>query len=1664
MKKAILFLIIFLSFSSQKSYATHALGGDLRYEQIAPNQYLITLRVYRDCNGINLNSSATVKWTGTCGNGNAVATRNSVLDITPLCPGLPTACGGGSGSIGIEQNIYTAIITVPAGCDDIIFNYSLCCRNHSITTLLAPGSEKIFLYSEHVNTSIVNQSPVFNNYPSPIVCVNQPVIYNHGVYDPDGDSLYFFQGNCYEALNDTVEYLPGYNGVTPLTTVNPIILNPNTGAISFTPNIQQVAVMCIVVQEFRNGILIGETIRDIQFNVIACSNIPPQASGVNNQLGVDSLDFMISVCQNSVICFDLSFSDIDLDVLTVSWNQEIGNGTFQVFNNNTIAPTGQFCWTPNASDLGLNFFSVNIKDDACPIVGNSTYTYIVQVMPGLNTINLSYDNSFCIVDTNQIHITSSPNPIDSVYWMPSPTLYQTSLLTADVYPNGATTYLVEAFFTNGCSVVDSVNLNMLMPSLVIANANTNNICNGGTIVLNGSGADSYTWNNGVIDGVAFVPPAGVSTYVVMGVDSNMCTNTDSVQISVSPILNIVALPSANICAGDEVTLFTSGASGYTWNNGIIDGVPFSPPVGTTTYILTGTDVNGCLSQNSIDITVNPLPIVTAMLSASNVCYGDSVVLNGAGAQSYLWDNGVNDGVAFVPIVGTTTYNVTGTDANGCVNQSSINSIVNASPNLTIAASAIGNTLCEGESLTLTASGASTYVWDNGVLDGISFIQAAGTVTYTVTGTGPNGCVNQDSIDITVNPLPIVTATLSANNVCYGDSIVLNGAGAQSYLWDNGVNDGVAFVPIVGTTTYNVTGTDANGCVNQSSINSLVNTSPNLTIAASAIGNTLCEGESLTLTASGASTYVWDNGVLDGISFIQAAGTVTYTVTGTGPNGCVNQDSIDITVNPLPIVTAMLTAINVCYGDSIVLNGAGAQSYLWDNGVYDGVAFVPIVGTTTYNVTGTDANGCVNQSSINSLVNTSPNLTIAASAIGNTLCEGESLTLTASGASTYVWDNGVNNGVAFVPPVGTTTYNVTDGSGCMNANSITILVNSLPPVSIVASTDGKGLCEGDTITLSGSGAQSYSWNNGVLNSVSFVPPVGTTTYIVTVIDDNGCVNQVSMDITLNPLPIVTAMLSANNVCDGDSVILNCSNLASHSWNYNVIDGVPFAPPVGTTTYVLTAMDFNGCINVDSIDIVVNPLPNVLANSTGNPVCIGTTVALFGSGATYYTWNNGVQNGLAFTPSESVSTYIVIGTDLNGCNNEDDIDIEILNMPVVNPASSNNNVCEGEAVILTGSGAESYTWNNGVVNGVPFVPAVGVNSYVLTGLDGNACSSSDTIEVTVHPLPNVLANASSTAICDGEAISLYGSGAFSYVWDNGINDGDSLVPNMGLNIFMVTGTDVNGCMNNDTIAIMTNISEELNAMEDLVVCDLDFIDLETNSTNIIGYQWGIIESGVASTLSNSINYIGVNTSQLHLNDLSGAVNYTFYVELTGVCGNILFDTINLTANQAPQIDVLQDTSLCIHESNVIFADLVGANLTWSDGTLGQYLYPEYPGMYYITYEENGTNCLVSDTMYIEMEECADACFFIAPTGFSPNGDGTNDGFKAIHTCDEGLSQFDMKVYDRWGSLVFQTSDPEVSWDGTYKGELAPIATYSFIINYTIEYNDERENLTGNVSLIR
>ncbi|MEZ4978748.1 MAG: hypothetical protein R2772_05570 [Chitinophagales bacterium] len=566
---------------------------------------------------------------------------------------------------------------------------------------------------------------------------------------------------------------------------------------------------------------------------------------------------------------------------------------------------------------------------------------------------------------------------------------------------------------------------------------------------------------------------------------------------------------------NRVLFLVALGDSYTWNNGVTDGQSFTPPVGTTTYVVTGTDANGCVNQDSIDILVNPLPVVVANTSDNNVCIGTNIMLSGSGALTYTWNNGIVDGQSFTPPVGTTTYVVTGTDANGCVNQDSIDILVNPLP--VVVANTSASTICEAFSITLSGSGAVSYTWDNGVIDAQSFVPPVGTTTYVVTGTDANACVNQDSLDIVVNALPTVGLSTSDNNVCIGTSIVLSGTGALTYTWNNGVTDGQSFTPPVGTTTYVVTGTDANGCINQDSIDIVVNPLP--VVVANTSDNNVCIGTNITLSGSGALTYTWNNGIVDGQSFTPPVGSTTYVVTGTDANGCVNQDSLDIVVNPLPVVVANTSASTVCETFSITLSGSGAVTYTWDNGVIDAQSFVPPVGTTTYVVSGTDANGCVNQDSLDIVVNALPIVGLSTS--DNNVCIGTSIVLSGTGAVSYTWNNGVSDGQSFVPPVGTTTYVVTgtDANGCINQDSIDILVNPLPVV--VANTNDNNVCIGTNITLSGSGAVAYTWNNGVVDGQSFAPPVGSTTYVVTGTDANGCVNQDSLDIAVNPLPVVVA---------------------------------------------------------------------------------------------------------------------------------------------------------------------------------------------------------------------------------------------------------------------------------------------------------------------------------------------------------------------------------------------------------------------------------------------------------------------------------------------------------------------------------------------------------------
>lgn len=185
----------------------------------------------------------------------------------------------------------------------------------------------------------------------------------------------------------------------------------------------------------------------------------------------------------------------------------------------------------------------------------------------------------------------------------------------------------------------------------------------------------------------------------------------------------------------------------------------------------------------------------------------------------------------------------------------------------------------------------------------------------------------------------------------------------------------------------------------------------------------------------------------------------------------------------------------------------------------------------------------------------------------------------------------------------------------------------------------------------------------------------------------------------------------------------------------------------------------------------------------------------------------------------------------------------------------------------------------------------------------------------------------------------------------------------------------------------------------------------------------------------------------------------------CGNAYSTDMTLEV-YAPHLveNPIEDTTFCLHEISVISVDYNGHDYVWNTGELGQAILPDYSGEYIVNFVENYTNCLMSDTVNITLEDCIGNCVVLAPTGFSPDASGANDIFRVVTTCDEGFTYFMFNVYNRWGELIYSTNDWQQGWDGTYKGRDAEIGVYTYYVEYTKALTNKKETLTGNVTLVR
>ena len=733
------------------------------------------------------------------------------------------------------------------------------------------------------------------------------------------------------------------------------------------------------------------------------------------------------------------------------------------------------------------------------------------------------------------------------------------------------------------------------------------------------------------------------------VGSNALSNISYVDLGINPMLIGAPISTAtvNYCIGATASALTATANNdctLLWYMSAVGGSSIPTPTpntlvaGTTVYYVSQINVDGYEgARTMVTVSINALPTINAGTNQT-VCSGTPVTLNASGASTYAWNNGVSNGVSFIPTA-TTTYQVTGTAVNGCTNTASVTVTVNASPTINAGAN---QTVCAGTSVTLNASGASTYAWNNGVSNGVSFIPTA-TTTYQVTGTAVNGCTNTDLVTVTVNALPTINAGVN-QTVCAGTPVTLNASGATNYSWNNGVSNGVSFIPTA-TTTYQVTGTAVNGCTNTDLVTVTVNALPTINAG---VNQTVCAGTSVTLNASGASTYAWNNGVINGVSFIPTA-TTTYTVTGTAVNGCTNTALVTVNLNALP-ATPVITAsgsTSFCTGSSINLTSSYNNGNVWSTGAISST--INVANTSVVTVTYTNANGCSATSAPTSInVSAAPQPTVQVSS--NQACTGDTVILTASPSNSYLWSNGQTTQsiliTATTPSITVTVTNAIACNGAGTSQPVTVtFVTALPTVTASSLT----ACTGNTVTLTSSPADSYTWSTG--QTTQSISISATTTASVTTTNSNACngygMSQATTVTFTTVLPTATA--SSLTACSGDTVTLTSSPADSYTWSTG--QTTQSISITATTTASVTTTNTNACNGygmspATTVTFTATPTAAGAFTTNGNVVSFTNT----STGAASYSWDFGDQsNSSAIAPSHAYignGVYVVTLTAING----------------------------------------------------------------------------------------------------------------------------------------------------------------------------------------------------------------------------------------------------------------------------------------------------------------------------------------------------------------------------------------------------------------------------------
>ncbi len=472
-----------------------------------------------------------------------------------------------------------------------------------------------------------------------------------------------------------------------------------------------------------------------------------------------------------------------------------------------------------------------------------------------------------------------------------------------------------------------------------------------------------------------------------------------------------------------------------------------------------------------------------------------------------------------------------------------------------------------------------------------------------------------------------------------------------------------------------------------------------------------------------------------------------------------------------------------------------SSYSWNpGGATTSAITVSPASTTTYTVT-YSSQGCSNTATREVTVNPLPVVTCGS--YGPVCTDAADITLGGSPTG-GTWSGTGVTGNSFDPSVGTQTltYSYTDGNGCSASCQTTITVNPLPVVT--CGSYGPVCTDAADITLAGLPVGG-TWSGTGVTGNTFDPSVGTQTLTYTFTNGNGCTNSCQTTITVNPLPVVTCGTYGPVCTDAADITLGGSP-SGGTWSGTGVTGNSFDPSVGTQTLTYSYTDGNGCTNSCQTTITVNPLPVVTCGTYG-PVCTDAADITLTGSPSGGTWSGTGVTGNSFDPSVGTQTLTYSYTDGNGCSASCQTTITVNPLPVMT-CGSYGPVCEDAADISLGGSPTGGTWSGTGVTGNSFNPSVGTQTLTYSfGPDGNGCSNSCQTTITVNPLPVVTCGSYGPVCEDAADITLSGSPAGG-TWSGTGVTGNSFDPSVGTQTVTYSYTDGNGCSASCSTTITVN----------------------------------------------------------------------------------------------------------------------------------------------------------------------------------------------------------------------------------------------------------------------